>query len=181
MGKKKERQKARQKIARKVDKWINESDLSEEELILAGLGVMARAVESGKKKLFKKALSAGRKIADLGVVSMADSPGSANGSSDSSEPVIAYGPLGGGWYSVDVDGVVVERVQGEETAAKKAAELLTAYAALDPEEQANTDTSMTHSGGGWYDLKVRGVPVARVRGKEAAEERMIEIVGAATG
>lgn len=173
MGKKSK--KRRQKVAKRIDNWLEESGLTEEELVLAGLGVMARAVEKQQRKLFDKAMRTGRKIADLGLEHLG---AGAAGVQPLANPVIAYRPHGGGWYAVEVDDVLVDRVQGEEAAAARAAELFQAYASLDAEQQASRTTAMVHAGGGWYDVLVKGVPVDKVRGRVAAEERFAEIQAA---
>lgn len=173
--KNKKREKKRAKVAGKVDQWIAEQDLSEQELMMAGLGLMARAVEQSKKKVFKRAVKAGRRLNDVGLPSFEALIAKDDAEPDADDAVISYGARGGGWYGVAVDGVLVDSVQGEEAAAARTAELLAAHAALDPDRQESVRTGMFHSGGGWYDLLVRGVPVARVRGKEAAEERFTEI------
>ncbi len=129
MGKKSKKQKKRAKVASKVDRWVAEAQLSEEELIMAGLGVMAKAVEQGQKKLFNRAMKAGRRLADLGLPSL-DTAGanrqkaaSDADTSSSSEPVISYQHHGGGWYSVEVAGIEIDRLQGEQPAAERAGEL----------------------------------------------------------
>ncbi len=169
MGKKKKQAKRQRKVAEKVAVWLDDTDLTERELILAGIGVMAEAVDRKKKKTFKRAVKAGRRIAELGGIDIAaDAP-----ATDDAE--ISYRSKGGGWYDVAVDGVTVDSVKGEEEAAARAADLFSKYAALDPEDQADKATELRHSGGGWYDIVVRGVPVDRVRGRESAEERFAAI------
>lgn len=172
MGKKKRRK----KLAKKIDRWVDESDFTEQELMLAGVGLMAKAVEKGKKKAFKRAVKTGEKLAAVGLSVLESAEQQTEAAMPpSDEAVISYEGRGGGWYGVSVDGVLVDSVQGEEAAAERAAELLAAYAALDPAEQLSKATEIVHTGGGWYDIKVKGVPVARVRGKEVAEERFEEI------
>ncbi len=90
-------------------------------------------------------------------------------------PVIAYRPTAGGWYDIEIEGTVVETIQGEEGAAKRAGDLLAAFAALEPEEQERMHTGIVDHGGGWYLVSIAGVPVDRVRGKETAEERFAEV------
>lgn len=181
MGKSK-KQKKRAKVAAKVDRWVAEAELSEEELIMAGLGVMAKAVEQGQKKLFNRAMKAGRRLADFGLPSLdapaTDRQGSASDATTSnlSEPVISYQHNGGGWYTVEVAGIEVDRVQGEQPAAERARELLAAYAGQDGKHQTNRTTGINHVGGGWYEVKVAGVPVDRVRGKDSVEERYGQLV-----
>lgn len=180
--KKKSKKKKRRKVARRVDVWIHDGQVTSDELMLAGLGVMAQAAERKKKKLFKKALSRGERLLETGlctVPALRDrvdvGGGDEEGDTDLPAPVIAYRPKGGGWFSVEVGGIEVENVQGEEPAAARAAAILQAYAELDGEEQSDTTTGVEHAGGGWYTVKVRGVPVDRVRGRDEAERRIAEL------
>ena len=182
MGKKSKKQKKRAKIASKVDRWVADAELSEDELIMAGLGVMAKAVEQGQKKLFDRAMKAGRRLADLGLPSL-DTAGANREETASnatttnlSQPVISYQHNGGGWYTVEVAGIEVDRIQGEQPAAERAGELLAAYAGQDAADQKSRETAVTHVGGGWYEVKVAGVPVDRVRGKDSVEERYRQLV-----
>lgn len=182
MGKKSKKQKKRAKVASKVDRWVADGQVSEEELIMAGLGVMAKAVEQGQKKLFNRAMKAGRRLADLGLPSLdtaganRQEPAGNTDTSNSSEPVISYQHNGGGWYTVEVAGIEVDRLQGEQPAAVRAGELLAAYAGQDAADQKSRATGITHVGGGWYEVKVAGVPVDRVRGKDNVEERYGQLV-----
>lgn len=193
MGKKKAQKKAKtkakkqarkklQKTASKVDSWIADAGLTEGELMLAGLGVMARAVDKKQKKMLKKAVKTGRKVMNVGLESLSTSkagaePHGEDESAESSEappePVIAYRAKGGGWYAIEVDGVEVDSAQGESDAATRAGELLQNYAALD--DGAPSETGVHHVGGGWYMIVVKGVPVNRIRGKESAHERFAEL------
>ena len=157
------------KVARRVDEWVTDAELSERELMLAGIGVMARAIERGQRKLFKKALRKGRRLVDHGI------PAIESEAPEPSDPVISYEETGGGWFSIAVDGLEVDRVQGEEAAAARSGSLLEAFAALDTDVQAERSTGATHAGGGWYDVTVHGVPVARVRGHAAAEEWLSKV------
>lgn len=171
MGKKKKQQR---KIASKVDAWIAEGDLTEHELVLAGLGLMSKAVEQSKKKAFKKALKSGQRLLEIGLPSLESDNGTTN-----DDAVVSYAPRGGGWFGVAIDGVVVDSVQGEEAAAARAAEIFAAYAALSSDEQERRDRRIEHAGGGWYDIVCQGVPVERIRGRERAESRFEEILAMA--
>lgn len=162
MGKKKQK-----KLAKKVDRWMIKRGVTEEDLSLAGLGVLSAAVSKGSKKRFKKMKERGEKLAVHGVGALETAPGTESGPE---EPVISYASVGGGWYSVAVDNIEVDRVQGEESAAARAGELLERYAAVNGNAQS-VETSIDHAGGGWYEVTVRGVPVARVRGRDEVEER----------
>lgn len=166
MGKKKQ--------AKKVTKWIEKDDgITFDDIVYAGLGVLEKAAKKGKKKRFKKAMSRGEDLATAGIESLDRllAP-------EVEEPVISYAHSGGGWFTVDIGGVIVDTVQGEEAAASRAGELLEEYAALDADQQDPTRYGIYESGGGWYEIVVHGVPVARVQGQEAAEERFAELESA---
>ena len=125
--------------------------------------MLGKAASKGKKKRFKKAMSRGENLATAGIGSLDRllAP-------EVEEPVISYAHSGGGWFTVDIGGVIVDTVQGEEAAAARAGELLEEYAALD--NQDPTRYGIYESGGGWYEIVVHGVPVARIQGQEEAEE-----------
>lgn len=178
------KQKAKQKhkktnknaLARTTE-WLTDNEISEEDLLLAGLGVAAQSVRAGKRKTFKKAHKVGRRIAKAGTILDALRPGvTAAPAPSPSEPVISYEHSGGGWYSVQVSGVEVDRIQGEQSAAERAGILLAAYASQDAGSQDVGKTGISHVGGGWYEVKVAGVPVDRIRGRDAVEERYGELV-----
>lgn len=189
MGKKKKKSKKNRTTkhektnAARFTEWLTDNEITEQDLILAGLGVAARSVRTGKRKAFKKAHRTGRRLAKAGAMLEALNPGTINRSAArpteapaDSEPVIAYQHNGGGWYSVEVAGIEVDRLQGEQPAAERAGALLAAYAVQDARTQQSRETSVSHVGGGWYEVKVAGVPVDRVRGKSAVEERYGQLV-----
>ncbi len=162
----------------RVSTWLTENSVTTEDLLMAGLGVAARSARKGKRKPFKRASKSGRRLVADGFPAFANI---ANASTDSdkpmsSEPVISYQHNGGGWYSVEVGGFEVDRVQGEESAAERAGSLLAAYASLDSESQQSRSTGVDHVGGGWYEVTVAGVPVDRVRGKSAVAEQYPQLV-----
>ena len=163
MGKKKRQRK-------KIKKWIlTDQGVSFDDIIHAGVSVLSDAAASGKKKKFKKAVKKGQ-----GVVAR-DLPGLTELLyPEDDEPVIAYSHSGGGWYEVDVHGYVVDKVQGEEAAASRAGELLEQFASIEANEVSG-DTGVKHTGGGWYQVLVHGVPVDTVQGEDAATERYEEI------
>lgn len=177
MGKSKtsKKKKHNRKIAKQIDKWSAKHSWDLDEVLLAGFGALTAAADKGKKKRFTKLVDRGRRYANLDVALLADDLGEAH-SHEASDPVISYSPRGGGWYSVQIDDVEVDRVQGEETAAERAGSLLESFAGLDPDPQGTRSTSLTHAGGGWYEVIVRGVPVARLRGKEQAHEQYGHLV-----
>lgn len=178
MGKKKKRR----KVARKVEAFLESTpEITERELILAGLGTIASAVAEKKKtkkrrKAVDKAIASGRKLLEFDVP-VIEALASDGGETGDRQPVIAYRSRGGGWYDIEVDGIRVDAVQGEESAAERAAELLKGFAALPEDRQLAARTEMRHVGGGWYELTVKGVPVGRIRGREEAEERFTEVSG----
>jgi hypothetical protein len=154
---------------KRLRKMIEDTEATWDDIVHAGIGTLAKAAKKGKKKRFGKAVKRGKKTLDLELPeleSIVFAP---------EEIEIAYAPTGNGWYEVDVNGIVVERVQGEEAAAGRAGELLQAHASLADGKQATSETGILDVGGGWYDVVVSGVPVEKVRGMEAAEERMAEV------
>lgn len=158
MGKKKQ--------AKRVSKWIEKDDgVTFDDLVYAGLGVLGKSAAKGKKKRFKKAVTRGEALATAGIDSLDRllAP-------EIEDPVISYAHSGGGWFTVDIGGVIVDTVQGEEAAASRAGELLEGYAALDSDKQDPARYGIYDSGGGWYEIVVHGVPVARIQGQESAEE-----------
>lgn len=163
MGKKKKQRK-------KITKWIEADDGIEfDDLVYAGLGVLAASAKKGKKRKFKKARKRGRKLVarEIGALTQMLAP--------DEEPLISYTHHGGGWFGVEVDGFVVDRIQGEEEAAIRAGELLEAYAALDLADRDPDRTGLYDNGGGWYGIYVNGVPIDNVQGREEAELRFEEI------
>ena len=163
MGKKKRQRK-------KIEKWVSSEDpVTFDDIVHAGVAALGEAAGSGKKKKFRKAVERGQKIAGLDLPGLTELlyP-------EDEEPVIAYSHSGGGWYEVDVHGYVVDKVQGEEAAASRAGELLEQYASLEANE-VSADTGVKHTGGGWYQILVHGVPVDTVQGEEAAAQRYEEI------
>lgn len=174
MGKKK-RLKKRRKMIRRMEKWIDGESWTADEVLAAGLATLAGAAKNKDKKRFTRSVKQGRKLMDhfFGFDDSADA-GSRDGASPA-EPVISYSPVGGGWYSVAIDGVEVDKLKGETRAAERAGELLEAYASTEP-STTNGGTEVTHSGGGWYDVTVNGVPVGRYRGRDSVPDRFADLV-----
>lgn len=163
------------KKRKKMEKIMAKGDgVTWDELVLAGIGTLAKASKKGKKKSFNRAVDRGIKTLELNIPDLDEMVYADEGGSNA-EPVISYSPHGGGWYNIDVDGVIVERIKGEEDAANRAGELLEAFAGLDPDDQLSTETGLVHTGNGWYDLKVNGVPIDKIRGEEEANERYAQI------
>ena len=135
-----------------------------EEFVLAGIGLLER-----KPKKFRKAVQRGRKAerqsnAYTGLLARLNAP----------SPVYVRPGGGGGWYEVWVRGVPVDKVQGEEAALRRMAELTLEYVQADEAERA-APTSIRASGGGWYDLIAHGVVVDRVQGEQEAHTRVEEL------
>ena len=173
--------KKRKKQAKRIKKIIRKSSVDWDDIVLAGLGTLSRAAKKDKRKLFTNAVKRGIDVVEMEIPAVDriiyeehDKP------VEGSDPVISYSPHGGGWFNVEIDGQVVERVKGEEESAARAGELLEAFAALDPEEQADRTSGIFHTGGGWYTLKINGVPVDKVRGEDKASDRMSDVEDSAT-
>lgn len=166
MGKKKQRKRIK-KILRE------EEGLIIDDIVLAGVGTLAKAAKKDRRKIFAKAVERGQRAIELDVAAL-NSLIFTTDESQIREPVISYTPHGGGWFSIEIDGIVVERVKGETDSAARAGQLLEAYAALDGADNAGT-TGVVSTGGGWYEVTVSGVPVHKVQGRELAEQRMNEI------
>lgn len=162
MGAKKKRKQIEKIMAK-------DNGITWDELVLAGIGTLTKAAKKGKKKSFNRAVDRGIKTLGLDIPELDEMVYSDSGGG--SDPVISYSPHGGGWYNVEIDGVIVDRIRGEEASANRAGELLEAFAGLEPEGQENTETGIFHAGGGWYQLQVNGVPIDKVQGEEAANER----------
>ena len=71
-------------------------------------------------------------------------------------------------------GVCVDKVQGEDAALRRMAELTLEYVQLDEVERV-APTDVRASGGGWYDLRAHGVVVDRVQGEQEAHTRAKEL------
>ena len=163
-------------LAGRVEAFVQKHDVTYDDLAMAGVGVLGSRLPGKKhKKKTKKVAKEFAKLVKRGRRLAPDSIGPAEAGDEvhdgAAEPVISYQAHGGGWYTVEVDGVEVDRVQGEEAAATRAGELLARYAALDADGQRSGLTGVEHSGGGWYDVIVNGVPVDRVRGRDTVHER----------
>lgn len=168
MGRK-SKKKATRKLVKRIERTIEKNDLTEQDFVHAGVGLLAATIDGRKgKKRFKRAVKRGRRLSQRGLSPF--EPASIPQTETAPEPVISYEHTGGGWYVVAVAGTKVETIQGEEAAASRAAELLANYAALDSRERT-TGTSIKHTGGGWYEVTVSGVPIGRFRGKEAVTEQ----------
>lgn len=169
-------------LSKRVDRFVEANDVTYDELAMAGIGYLGTKLPGKKHKNAKKQTKKvrrkfdelvewGERLAPESVAVTASALAADEALADAPEPVISYQPHGGGWFAIEIDGVLVERVQGEDNAAQTAGALLAAYAALEADEQSDGSTSVTHTGGGWYEVVVRGVPIDRIRGKDAVTER----------
>lgn len=177
MGKKKKRKK-RQRLAKKLNKMIeSDESLSPQDLIYVGMSVFAKAADKGSRKVYRKAAKRGRTMLEFDLPAINDfaKPHLTNQKHELEDPVISYQLHGGGWYEIMVGDTTVTRVQGEEEAAAMAGELLERYAALDANVQGVDRHGAFHVGGGWYEIVVAGVPIDRIQGRDAADERLLEV------
>ena len=140
-----------------------------EELMLAGIGLSER--DSNKKpKKFQKAVKRGRKAEKASHTYTA-----VLARLNATSPVYVR-PGAGGWYEVWVREVRVDKVQGEDAALRRMAELTLEYIQVDEAERA-APADMRAGGGGWYDLIAHGVVVDRVQGEHEAHSRVDELRG----
>jgi polyhydroxyalkanoate synthesis regulator phasin len=79
----------------------------------------------------------------------------------------------GGWYEIRVHGLLVDRVQGEDAATRRVAELRAQDFSTGPQEAREITTEAT--GGGWYEVKVDGVVVDKVQGRRAADAAIMRL------
>jgi hypothetical protein len=140
-----------------------------EELMLAGIGLSERDSRKNPKK-FQKAVKRGRKAERAshtytGVLARLHA----------AAPVYVR-PGAGGWHEVWVRDVRVDKVQGEDAALRRMAELTLEYIQVDEARRA-APTGMRAGGAGWYDLIAHGVVVDRVQGEQEAHTRVEELRG----
>lgn len=182
----------RAKLAKRVERFAEANDVTYDQLAMAGLGFLATKLPGKKQKKaerttkrvageFRDLVRWGERIApEVESDSAVDEPETVaevdDVATDAPEPVISYQPRDEDWYAIEIDGVHVDLVQGEQAAAQLAGELLANYAALEPERQRESTTSIVHTGGGWYEVIVQGVPVDRVRGKQVVTDRFGHIL-----
>ncbi len=192
----KSKQKELRAVGKRVERFVDKREVSYDDLAMAGVGLLATTLPDKKQKkqakkaakAFDKLVKRGRRLAPEGLApepEPAPHPESAEPepepqvkqaeteatSATSTEPVISYQAHDDGWYTIQVDDIEVDRVQGEEAAAERAGELLAKYAALELGDQRSGETALTHTGGGWYVVIVNGVPIDRMRGRDATHER----------
>ena len=172
-------------LGKRVERFIDKSEVSYDDLAMAGVGLLATTLpDKGQKKQAKQAAKAfdklvkrGRRLAPEGIAQQPEPAPQLKRakteatSAASTEPVISYQAHDAGWYTIHVDDIEVDRVLGKEAAAERAGELLEKYEALEPANQRSGETALTHTGGGWYVVIVNGVPIDRMRGRDATHER----------
>lgn len=90
------------------------------------------------------------------------------------EPEIYARATANGWYDIYVRGRIVDKVHGEEAATEVVARLQQEDATLTTAERAER-VEAVRVGGGWYQIKVDGLVVDKVQGKEAAEAAVAEL------
>ncbi|CAN5472449.1 hypothetical protein BH23BAC4_BH23BAC4_02300 [soil metagenome] len=78
--------------------------------------------------------------------------------------------VGGGWFDVKIGGITIEKVRGKDAAEEVAERLRTgSYTEHMRDPRPPTSVEIVQLGGGWFHVKVAGVVVERVQGREAAE------------
>ena len=142
-----------------------------EEFVLAGMGLLKDDSTGKRPKKFRKAVKRGRKRERDsreydGILAQAQA----------GSPVHVRPGSGGGWYEVWVRGIQVDKVQGEDAALRRMAELTLEYVEVG-EADRTAPMSMRAGGGGWYDLLAHGVVVDRVQGEQEAQARADELLG----
>lgn len=197
-AKKKQSNKSKKKevraLAQRVERFVDEREVTYDDLAMAGVGLLATTLPDKKHKKqakkaansFDKLVKRGRRLAPEGLAQPSESapepdpaepepqvqPAETDAASETStEPVISYQPHDEGWYTIEVDDIEVDRVQGEEAAVERARELVARYKARTSSDQGSGETALTHSGGGWYVVTVNGVPIDRMRGRDATHKR----------
>jgi hypothetical protein len=75
--------------------------------------------------------------------------------------------------------VLVDKVQGENEALRRMAELTLEYIEVDEADRV-APADMRAGGGGWYDLVAHGVVVDRVQGEQDAHTRVDQLRGMTT-
>lgn len=89
-------------------------------------------------------------------------------------PEITAVETGNGWYDIVVYGKVVGNVHGEAAAVEEVGRLQRENATLTDAERAS-GVEAVKGGGGWYQIKLNGLTVDKVQGKEAAETEVARL------
>jgi len=91
-----------------------------------------------------------------------------------SQPEVMAVETGNGWYNVIVYGRVVGKVHGEEEAVEEVSRLQKENAALTDADRSS-GVQAEKGGGGWFTIKLNGLTVDKVQGKEAAETEVARL------
>lgn len=90
------------------------------------------------------------------------------------QPEIVAVETGNGWYDITVYDRVVSKAHGEEEAIEEISRLQKENATL-TEAQRTSGVEAVKGGGGWYQIKLNGLVVDKVQGKEAAETEVARL------
>jgi poly(hydroxyalkanoate) granule-associated protein len=91
-----------------------------------------------------------------------------------SQPEVMAVETGNGWYNIIVYGRVVGKVHGEEEAVEEVSRLQKENAVLTDAERSS-GVQAEKGGGGWYTIKLNGLTVDKVQGKEAADTEVARL------
>ncbi len=84
------------------------------------------------------------------------------------QPEIVAVETGNGWYDISVYDRVIGKAHGEEEAIEEITRLQQENATLTAAER-DSGIEAVKGGGGWYQIKLNGLVVDKVQGKEAAD------------
>ena len=90
------------------------------------------------------------------------------------QPEIVAVESGNGWYDISVYDRVVGKVHGEEEAIEEISRLQKENATL-TEAERSSGVEAVKGGGGWYQIKLNGLVVDKVQGKEAADTEVARL------
>ncbi|MEP0546000.1 MAG: phasin family protein [Rhodothermales bacterium] len=90
------------------------------------------------------------------------------------QPEIVAVETGNGWYDITVYDRVVSKAHGEEEAIEEISRLQKENATL-TEAQRSSGVEAVKGGGGWYQIKLNGLVVDKVQGKEAADTEVARL------
>ena len=90
------------------------------------------------------------------------------------KPEITAVETGNGWYDIVVYGKVVGNVHGEAAAVEEVGRLQREHAVLTAAERAS-GVEAVRGGGGWYQIKLNGLTVGKVQGKEAVKAEVARL------
>ena len=90
------------------------------------------------------------------------------------QPEIVAVESGNGWYDISVYDRVVGKVHGEEEAIEEISRLQKENATL-TEAERSSGVEAVKGGGGWYQIKLNGLVVDQVQGKEAADTEVARL------